>query len=258
MKTINSFGIKKMLSILCVSLICLSSLLFAGCSADEVGISLKTAFRTSYVENEEIEFSYKDTTTFKGKNIPDLTGGVIIYNYKDEGGKLQSVEIELVSAYYNYSEKSTATYKVKVEQFSTDAGTGSKTMILSLLQNDVEVGRLNIQYKIYKSQDEIAGAKTVTQILTTMNYVARSILSPIIAVMCSVGTIYAIFLGIKMARANNSEQRDEAKKHVVGCVVAIVIGIALMLIFNLFASSSLAWFGGDENAVEFFPTLFIK
>ena len=47
------------------------------------------------------------------------------------------------------------------------------------------------------------------------------------------GAVYAIYVGVKMARADSSEQREEAKKRLINIIVAIVVTIALILFFNL-------------------------
>ena len=47
------------------------------------------------------------------------------------------------------------------------------------------------------------------------------------------GSVYAIYVGVKMARADSSEQREEAKKRLINIIVSIVVTIALILFFNL-------------------------
>lgn len=47
------------------------------------------------------------------------------------------------------------------------------------------------------------------------------------------GAVYAIYIGVKMARADSSEQREEAKKRLINIIVAIIVTIALILFFNL-------------------------
>ena len=47
------------------------------------------------------------------------------------------------------------------------------------------------------------------------------------------GAVYAIYVGVKMARADSSEQREEAKKRLINIIVAIVVTIALILFFNI-------------------------
>ena len=46
------------------------------------------------------------------------------------------------------------------------------------------------------------------------------------------GSVYAIYVGVKMARADSSEQREEAKKRLIGLVVGIVILVVLILFFT--------------------------
>ena len=47
------------------------------------------------------------------------------------------------------------------------------------------------------------------------------------------GAVYAIYIGVKMARADSSEQREEAKKRLINIIVSIVVTVALILFFNL-------------------------
>lgn len=47
------------------------------------------------------------------------------------------------------------------------------------------------------------------------------------------GAVYAIYVGVKMARADSSDQREEAKKRLINIIVSIVVTIALILFFNL-------------------------
>ena len=47
------------------------------------------------------------------------------------------------------------------------------------------------------------------------------------------GAVYAIYVGVKMARADSSEQREEAKKRLINIIVSIVVTIALILFFNI-------------------------
>ena len=46
------------------------------------------------------------------------------------------------------------------------------------------------------------------------------------------GAIYAIYVGVKMARAESSDQREEAKKRLINIIVSIVVTIVLILFFN--------------------------
>lgn len=67
--------------------------------------------------------------------------------------------------------------------------------------------------------------------------VLEDILYPIIIVVAAVGTIYAIYLGVMMAKAENAEKREEAKKRIINAVIAIVVMVALVLLLKLFTSN---------------------
>lgn len=45
------------------------------------------------------------------------------------------------------------------------------------------------------------------------------------------GTIYAIYLGLQLAKADDQSKRDDVKKHLVTVIIAIAVTIALILFF---------------------------
>ena len=64
--------------------------------------------------------------------------------------------------------------------------------------------------------------------------VLNNIIWPILIVLAAVGSIYAIYLGVMMAKAENAEKREEAKKRIINAVIAIVIVVVLILLMKLF------------------------
>ena len=61
-----------------------------------------------------------------------------------------------------------------------------------------------------------------------------TVMWPILIVAVAAGTIYAIVLGVNMARADSTEKREEAKKRVINVLVGMVIIVALILLLRLF------------------------
>ena len=63
-----------------------------------------------------------------------------------------------------------------------------------------------------------------------------TILSPmlwaIMAVVGAAGGIYAIILGVNLARAEDQSKRDEAKKRMIWTLLAIALTILLVVFFN--------------------------
>lgn len=60
----------------------------------------------------------------------------------------------------------------------------------------------------------------------------KLVLGPILIVVAAAGSIYAIVLGVNMARADSTEKREEAKKRLINVIVGIAITVALILFFN--------------------------
>lgn len=58
-----------------------------------------------------------------------------------------------------------------------------------------------------------------------------TILVPILAIVSAAGVIWAIVLGVQMARADSTDKREEAKKRLVGLIIGIVILVVLIIFF---------------------------
>lgn len=65
------------------------------------------------------------------------------------------------------------------------------------------------------------------------------VLVPILVVVGAAGMIYAIILGVNMARADSTEKREEAKKRLINVIVGVAIMIALILLCVLFIEAIL-------------------
>ncbi len=79
--------------------------------------------------------------------------------------------------------------------------------------------------------------------LPTLLSTLSTVLWVLLALVGAAGGIYALYIGIKMARAESAEQRDENKKRLINIVVSIVVVIVLILFFNLFLPEILNAFG---------------
>ena len=85
-------------------------------------------------------------------------------------------------------------------------------------------------------EDKPGWQEGIDQVQGTLETIFRYIISPVIAVVAALGAVYAIFIGVKMARADNAEQRDEMKKKLIWIVIGVVVMIALIILFNLLPS----------------------
>ncbi len=60
------------------------------------------------------------------------------------------------------------------------------------------------------------------------------LLYPLLVIVGAAGMIYAIVIGVQMARADSTEKREEAKKRLINVIVGLAITIGLILFFKLF------------------------
>lgn len=63
--------------------------------------------------------------------------------------------------------------------------------------------------------------------------VLNAILWPSIAIVGSAGTIYCIFLGIKIAKSDEQNSREKAKKDLIGAIIGFLIIFVLIVALKL-------------------------
>lgn len=68
--------------------------------------------------------------------------------------------------------------------------------------------------------------------LTQLFEVLYPLLYAIMAVAAAAGAIYAVVLGINLARADDQSKRDEAKKRLITVIIAVAVTILLVVFFN--------------------------
>ena len=59
----------------------------------------------------------------------------------------------------------------------------------------------------------------------------KTILVPILAIVAAAGIIWAIVLGVQMARADSTDRREEVKKRLIGLIIGIAVLVIVMLFF---------------------------
>ena len=87
--------------------------------------------------------------------------------------------------------------------------------------------------------------------------VLQSIVLPVLIVVATAGVIYAIYLGVMMAKAEDEGKREEAKKRIINVVIAIAVTIVLMVLFyalikflpDILANAQKRANGGTEDLI---------
>lgn len=68
----------------------------------------------------------------------------------------------------------------------------------------------------------------------------------ILILVATAGTIYAVVLGVKMARAEDASAREEGKKKIINFVIALAATVLLIVLLKLFCTYLPDWIGIDK------------
>lgn len=224
---------------------------FAVFAEEKEGISWAKPITLSYQKDQKITIDGKEYA-----NIPSTIGGKLTFKYLNNGS-YETREVDIEQATINGIKNDTSKDRITYDGFSTSDNIDTskdyvvKTMTLKFIpkEDTSKSFTLEVEYRVYTSADSMAGMEQLTKILSTINNVLDNILAPLLIVMASIGMIFAIFLGMKLAKANNAEEREEAKKRVIYTVIGIAVCVALIIVFKLFARFSIEWLG-DANFFE--------
>ena len=77
-----------------------------------------------------------------------------------------------------------------------------------------------------------------------------TLLYPLLVIVGAAGMIYAVVIGVQMARADSTEKREEAKKRLINVIVGLAIIIALILFFKLFIDVILPAFINPDTGIK--------
>ena len=82
----------------------------------------------------------------------------------------------------------------------------------------------------------------MTMFLATPNFnpviqpvldILNAVLWPAIAIVGSAGTIYCIFLGVKIAKSDEQNSREKAKKDLIGAVIGFALIFVLIVALRI-------------------------
>lgn len=81
--------------------------------------------------------------------------------------------------------------------------------------------------------------------------VVKDLLTPIFAVLATVGVVWAIVLGVQYMKAESTDKKEEAKKRMVNVIVGTVIMLVMVMILLLVATPDnlkilVEWVGGSK------------
>ena len=110
------------------------------------------------------------------------------------------------------------------------------------------MGMMNLLGASEKAMKMFEGAPGwLKTILAEVYDLINSLIVPILIIVATVGIIYSIVLGVNYAKAETSDQKEEAKKRIINVVVGVLLMIVLMMLLWLFINNAATIFGWTET-----------
>lgn len=94
----------------------------------------------------------------------------------------------------------------------------------------------NFLFKFGMMLDTVGGTNKWGWVYDIVNFL-DSFLPYLLLVVAAAGSIYAVVLGINMARAEDASKREEAKKRIINFVIAFAVTAILILLLKLFVAN---------------------
>ena len=71
---------------------------------------------------------------------------------------------------------------------------------------------------------------------------------PLIAIVVALGAIYSIFLGVKLAKAEEPQDKMKAKGQLKNAIIGFILIFVLIVVLNVATGPLTEWMNGASNA----------
>ena len=105
------------------------------------------------------------------------------------------------------------------------------------------------------STEAAAGTGTNFDTITTpIVDLINSLLTPALAIVGAIGSLYCVVLGVKYAKAEEPQDREKAKGHLKSAIIGFVLIFVLMLALKLAMPILQQWVADNSVPKEVIPT----
>ena len=77
----------------------------------------------------------------------------------------------------------------------------------------------------------------------------NSLLGPIISVVVAVGAIYCVILGVKLAKADEPQEREKAKMALKNAIIGFFLIFILIVVMRLMVPTLVTWVNNNRNGL---------
>ncbi len=75
----------------------------------------------------------------------------------------------------------------------------------------------------------------------------NSLLGPIISVVAALGAIYCVFLGVKLAKAEEPQEREKAKMALKNAIIGFFLIFVLIVVMRIMLPQLIAWVNANKG-----------
>ncbi|MCI5714018.1 MAG: hypothetical protein MR288_00095 [Firmicutes bacterium] len=84
-----------------------------------------------------------------------------------------------------------------------------------------------------------SGVSTVyDKVFAPIIKILDAMLWPVLILVGTAGSIYAIVLGVNFSKAESADKREEAKKRMINAIIGLVVTIILLILLKLFTANA--------------------
>ncbi len=105
-------------------------------------------------------------------------------------------------------------------------------------------------FNAYTAFAEATGAASegaLDKVTTPIIELINSLLTPVLAIVGALGSLFCVVLGVKYAKAEEPQDREKAKSHLKNAIIGFVLIFVLMLAMRLLMPALTDWV--NNNAV---------
>lgn len=119
---------------------------------------------------------------------------------------------------------------------------------MSALMFQLANSMMNVVTNSPKLADEGSEGKWEWNWVANIVDAINQLLYPLLILVGTAGVIYAVYLGVNLARADSADKQQEAKKRMINAIIGLASIIALILLLKLFCNSILPmWLNPDTT-----------
>lgn len=92
------------------------------------------------------------------------------------------------------------------------------------------------------AKDNVTGESGVStiydKVFAPIIKILDAMLWPILILVGTAGSIYAIILGVNFSKAESADKREEAKKRMINAIIGLVVTMVLLILLKLFTANA--------------------